>query len=162
MTFEEEIRKAVNLKFSSDDMTGWRLREAHEIVQRDDEKALDGRWLPAGKWFYSPIGEPVGIQKVRCRSDAPASTDPLKVLEEERGKVYGSPRSSHANIGLSWSAILQQHYGITLDHPIPDFVVALMMTTFKCQRSARVFKEDNYDDGAVYLGFAKRFQQNKE
>lgn len=83
----------------------------------------------------------------------------LKRLEAERGKVYGDPKLSHTNIGLSWTALIQQHYGVTLDHPIPPELVALMMTTFKCQRSARVFKQDNYDDVHVYASFAERFQK---
>ncbi len=83
----------------------------------------------------------------------------LKALEAERGKVYGDPKLSHTNIGLSWTGLLQQHYGIALDHPIPPELVALMMTTFKCQRSARVYHADNYDDGRVYLDFAQRFQK---
>jgi len=86
----------------------------------------------------------------------------LAALEAERGKIYGPPRPSHANIGLSWTGLIQQHYGITLPHPIPDFLVALMLDHFKGQRSARVFHQDNYDDKHVYAGFAERFQQGKE
>lgn len=82
-----------------------------------------------------------------------------KALEAERGQVYGDPLPSHRNIGLSWTGLLQQHYGITLDHPIPPEMVALMMVTFKAQRSCRVFKADNYDDLAVYADFARRFQE---
>lgn len=83
----------------------------------------------------------------------------LKALEAERGRVYGDPKLSHINIGLSWTALLQQHYGIQLSHPIPPELVALMMVTFKAQRSSRVFHQDNYDDMAVYADFAKRFQK---
>ena len=89
-------------------------------------------------------------------------TQELKKVEDERGKVYGAPRHSHTNIGLSWTGLIQQHYGITLPHPLPDHLVALMMTTFKCQRSARVHHPDNFVDGHVYLDFADRFQQGKE
>ena len=85
-------------------------------------------------------------------------TPELKAIEEQRGRVYGDPLTSHINIGLSWTALLQQHFGITLDHPIPPELVALMMVTFKAQRSCRVFQADNYDDLAVYADFARRFQ----
>lgn len=88
--------------------------------------------------------------------------DNLKAIEEERGKVYGPTRFSHENIGLSWTGLIQQHYGIKLDHPIPDFLVAMMMSHFKGQRSVRVFHQDNYDDKHNYTGFAERFQQGKE
>lgn len=76
----------------------------------------------------------------------------------ERGKVYGDPYESHRNIGLTWTALIQQAYGIELPHPMPASLVALMMAAFKVQRSARVFKEDNYIDLSAYAGFAQSFQ----
>lgn len=79
----------------------------------------------------------------------------------ERGKVYGDPRESHINIGLAWTALLQQHYGIKLDHAIPPEMVALMMVTFKAQRSARAFKADNFIDLHAYARFAEEFQGGK-
>lgn len=85
-------------------------------------------------------------------------TDNLHKLAEERGKVYGDPLQSHTNIGHSWTGLIQQHYGIELNHPIPPELVALMMVTFKAQRSCRAFKPDNYDDLAVYAEFARTFQ----
>lgn len=87
--------------------------------------------------------------------------DHLQAIEAERGRVYGDPKTSHENIGLAWTGLLQQHYGIKLDHPIPDWLVALMMVQFKAQRSARVFKQDNFDDARVYLDFSERFQSPK-
>lgn len=92
-------------------------------------------------------------------SNSPAPKTKLEDLVAERGKVYGDPKLSHINIGLSWTGLLQQHYGIVLDHPLPPALVALMMTTFKAQRAARVFHQDNYDDLRVYAGFAETFQQ---
>lgn len=81
---------------------------------------------------------------------------------EERGKVYGDPYESHKNIGLSWTGLLQQHYGITLPHPLPASLIAQMMTTFKVQRSCRVYKDDNYLDARVYNGFAEEFQKKEQ
>lgn len=89
-------------------------------------------------------------------------TPELKAIEVERGKVYGDPKTGHTNIGLVWTGLLQQHYGITLSHPIPPEVVALMMVQFKAQRSARAFKKDNFDDLHVYADFAERFQKPGE
>lgn len=89
-------------------------------------------------------------------------TDKLKAIEVERGEIYGPPNTSHTNIGYSWTGLIQQHYGIKLDHPIPNFLVALMMTTLKAQRSCKAFKQDNYDDMKVFADFAERFQQGKE
>lgn len=81
-----------------------------------------------------------------------------KVIEE-RGKVYGDPLLSHENIGLSWTGLIQQHYGIRLDHPLPASLVAQMMVTFKMQRACKVWHEDNYVDAQAYLGFAEEFQK---
>ena len=77
---------------------------------------------------------------------------------KERGKIYGDPSLSHENIGLAWTGMIQQHYGIKLDHPLPDWVVELMMVQFKLQRSARVYHPDNFVDAKAYLQFAEKDQ----
>jgi Domain of unknown function (DUF6378) len=94
----------------------------------------------------------------------PTHTSPAFVQKtiEERGKVYGDPYQSHQNIGLAWTALIQQHYGITLEHPIPAYLIAQMMAGFKLQRAARVHKKDNYTDAQAYLGFSDDFQQRHE
>lgn len=81
---------------------------------------------------------------------------------EERGKIYGDPYDSHVNIGKTWTALIQQHYGQTLPHDIPASLVAQMMSAFKIQRSARVFHEDNYIDLSAYSGFACDFQKREQ
>ena len=73
----------------------------------------------------------------------------------ERGTVYGEPHHSHKNIGLEWTGILQQFYGIDLPSAIPAHVVELMMASFKIHRAVRVFHEDNYVDCRAYLEFAE-------
>ena len=79
---------------------------------------------------------------------------------EERGLIYGEPELSHENIGLAWTGLLQQHYGLRLDHPLPAWLVELMMAAFKIHRAARVFHEDNYMDLEAYaLRFAKEHQR---
>jgi len=78
---------------------------------------------------------------------------------EERGKIYGPPKHSHDNIGLGWTGLIQQHYGISLPYPLPAFLVELMMAQFKIQRSARVYHADNYVDVAAYLKFAEQDQE---
>jgi hypothetical protein len=88
-----------------------------------------------------------------------AEDDKLAQIREERGRIYGDPMASHANIGLSWTALIQQHYGITLDHPLPTSLVAQMMVTFKMQRASRVYHADNYDDAKNYLRFAEEAQK---
>ncbi len=78
----------------------------------------------------------------------------------ERGLVYGEPHLSHENIGLAWTGLIQQHYGVRLDHPLPAFLVELMMAAFKVQRSCRVFHPDNYIDLKAYSGFAEHAQSH--
>ena len=86
----------------------------------------------------------------------------LDAIKAERGKVYGDPQLSHENIGLSWTALIQQCYGIRLDHPIPSFLVSQMLVVFKMQRAARVFHQDNYDDARNYLEFAEKGQKQND
>jgi hypothetical protein len=80
----------------------------------------------------------------------------------QRGKVYGDPKQSHINIGFSWTGLIQQHYGITLEHPIPASLVAQMLVNFKMQRAWRVFHTDNFDDAHAYTQFAQEFQKQEQ
>lgn len=91
---------------------------------------------------------------------APPKPSTVDSTIQERGKVYGELHHSHHNIGLAWTALIQQHYGIKLDHPLPDFIVELMMVAFKVQRSSRVYHADNYVDLEAYARFAKHAQEN--
>jgi hypothetical protein len=77
----------------------------------------------------------------------------------ERGKVYGEPHLSHENIGLAWTGLIQQHYGMRLDHPLPSWLVEMMMASFKIHRASRVFHADNFLDCRAYLAFAEHGQQ---
>jgi hypothetical protein len=86
--------------------------------------------------------------------------DIVKETIEERGKVYGEPHHSHANIGLAWAGLIQQYYGIKLPGPMPSHLVELMMVAFKVHRSARVFHADNYIDLRAYAAFAEHAQEN--
>lgn len=84
--------------------------------------------------------------------------DTVKFTIEERGRIYGEPHLSHENIGLAWTGLLQQHYGMRLEHPIPSWLVELMMASFKVHRSARVYHADNFVDAKAYLAFAEHAQ----
>jgi hypothetical protein len=89
----------------------------------------------------------------------PKNNDVVSDTIKERGKIYGDPKLSHENIGLAWTGLIQQHYGIRLDHPLPSWMVELMMVDFKTQRSARVFHGDNFLDARAYLLFAEDHQR---
>lgn len=79
---------------------------------------------------------------------------------EQRSNIYGPPQMSMENIGLAWTGLIQQHFGIRLDHPIPGFLTALMMSEVKINRSARVFHPDNFVDAPAFLQFAHDAQKN--
>lgn len=83
----------------------------------------------------------------------------------ERGRTYGDPYDSHCNIGLAWTGLIQQHYGIRLAHPIPAHVVALMMVQFKASRSSlntARHHADNYVDMHAYAKFADAFKLKEQ
>jgi hypothetical protein len=108
--------------------------------------------------------EPEGNGKPRTKflgtpSPDAACVDQVLATIKERGKIYGDPALSHHNIGLTWTGLIQQHYGIRLDHPLPAWLVELMMVAFKVHRSARVFHADNYVDAKAYLKFAEEDQE---
>ena len=86
-------------------------------------------------------------------------SDIVSATIQERGKVYGEPHLSHENIGLSWTGLIQQHYGIRLDHPLPSWLVEMMLASFKIHRASRVFHADNFLDCRAYLAFAEHGQQ---
>ena len=88
-------------------------------------------------------------------------SDIISTTIAERGKVYGDPSLSHENIGLSWTGIIQQHYGMKLPHVMPDYLVELLMVAFKTHRAARVYHADNYVDLAAYAKFAEADQKRR-
>lgn len=93
--------------------------------------------------------------------DTKKSQDVVEQTIAERGQVYGDPEGSHANIGLAWTALIQQHYGMLLDHPLPPWLVALMLASMKLQRSTIAYREDNYIDLKAYGKFAEEFQKSE-
>ncbi len=81
-------------------------------------------------------------------------------LHAQRMVEYGSDGVNNLrNVGLMWTGILQAEYGIILEHPIPNHIVACMMSAMKISRVAQgIYKEDNYDDAACYLTIAQKGQ----
>jgi len=62
----------------------------------------------------------------------------------ERGKQYGEPTFNHRNIGLAWTGLIQQHYGI--DRACND----------------APYHEDNYLDGINYVRLAQRAAESEQ
>lgn len=85
----------------------------------------------------------------------------LQAILDERGRVYGPKFESHVNIGLSWTGLIQQHYGLSLPAPIPASLVMQMLVILKMQRAARVFHDDNYDDAVNYAEMARDAQRQE-
>ena len=135
----------------------YRMLEAGEVIQKGDQVG-DGH----GVWWTSCVSgqaveaKSVGFYRRRIKTDA---TDIVSKTIEERGKTYGEPQESMRNIGVAWTAILQQHYGIKLEHEIPAWVAANMLVAFKLQRTLKGWHEDNYIDAEAYLRFAKEGQK---
>lgn len=99
------------------------------------------------------------MQKRKRTQESKKATAKVAKTVAVRGKVYGPPKPCLENIGLAWTAIIQQRYQIKLSCPIEPHIAALMMTMFKCVRSGLAYKPDNYVDGHAYLGFAQDFQK---
>lgn len=87
--------------------------------------------------------------------------DKIEAIKRERQVVYGEPRENHRGIAQAWAGLLQPHADkIARGEPIPEWCVALCMAALKMNRMRRVFKQDNYDDIAAYLGFAEQWQRD--
>ncbi len=96
------------------------------------------------------------------------SPAPKEDLDQAEGRVilsrssaYGDGVEGHANLGLMWTGLLQNHYGIRLDHPIPSHLVLLMMAQNKANRAALPTPEriDDYVDNRNYVRIAWKAAQ---
>lgn len=76
-----------------------------------------------------------------------------RVLQDREGS-YGDAGESHRLLGHSWTALLEKHYGIELDHPIPSHVVLLMQAENKIHRAVQSAKKDDFVDGRNYIRLA--------
>lgn len=85
--------------------------------------------------------------------------DQLKAeTQEDREDRYGDGVFGHANLGLVWTSLLQNHYDIEFDHPVPGHLVCLMMAGNKLNRAALPTEPhvDDYVDASGYLDIARR------
>lgn len=81
-----------------------------------------------------------------------------KTIFLQRQETYGPFDQCHRNLGLAFTALIQNHYHITLEHPIPGFLAALMLAAMKQVRATNTFHGDNYDDLLNYAQFAEAMQ----
>lgn len=62
------------------------------------------------------------------------------------------------NIASVWSVLLTDY----LVKDIPGWMIPLMFSAMKIVRASHKFKQDNYDDAAVYLFQANDMQEKQE
>lgn len=94
-------------------------------------------------------------------SDAALSgEDRLEGIMKERDAVYGDASRILSNTGLAVTALIQQHYGIVLDHPLPVHIMCEINILIKVMRVANPgFHRDSLDD---QIGYAKLALQVSE
>lgn len=83
-----------------------------------------------------------------------------------RQKRYGTFIQAHANLGLLWTALIQNYFRIKLPTPIPSHLVLLMMVASKLNRAVAeqgvLLNDDNYTDSEIYLEMAKNAKKEFE
>ncbi len=79
-----------------------------------------------------------------------------QAVHDQRAAIYGDATDGHTNLGLIITGLIQGHYDIKLDHPVPADLALLIMAGGKLNRAARanVYHADNYVDGKVYFELA--------
>ena len=84
--------------------------------------------------------------------------DRVEKVQAEKTKQYGDATFGTANLGLAWTGILQNHFGVELPHVIPSHVILLMMASIKVNLAAMnsQFQEDDYVDGISYFELAEK------
>lgn len=88
----------------------------------------------------------------------------LDAIKRDRQAIYGDPRENHRGIAQMIASLLQPWWRrIKAMEPLPEHLIALIMSQVKQNRKRRVFHDDNYDDDAVYnLQFARAWQRTCE
>ena len=81
-----------------------------------------------------------------------------KIKEDRTARYGGDATRCHGNLGILWTALLQNHYGMSLDHVLPSSLVLNMMAACKLNRiavEAKVFEGDSFDDAVNYVQLAE-------
>jgi hypothetical protein len=84
-------------------------------------------------------------------------------LPLQRSSVYATDwLTAHTNLGLLWTSLLQTHYNLELEHPIPADLTCLMMAALKLGRASySSLLPDNYLDAVVYTWFAHQAKEQE-
>jgi Domain of unknown function (DUF6378) len=106
-----------------------------------------------------------GLYDVAFPAAQPHASSPENVREKlrrERGARYGDVFINQSTIGQMYTAMLEQHYQISLPHPIPGSLAAAFMVLVKLNRAAfSPNHADNFDDAHNYLDFVQECQQKE-
>lgn len=88
----------------------------------------------------------------------------VKRVRKARHQYYGDAKKNHDTVGLMFTGLLERHYEISLPHPVPGHVVALMMAAVKLNRAATPlkFNPDNYLDGCAYVEIARDIDERNK
>lgn len=114
-------------------------------------------------WKKLPAESPVIEEQKpgdRTLLDIRQTFNRILLIQEERGAEhlnnYGPSTENHRNLGEVWTAMIQHHYGIRMEHPLPASVVLLMMVALKAIRGCRGgYLEDTFDDLTSYNELAR-------
>lgn len=131
------------------------------------EEAEAMRCTHGGAGFFATLGMklpcddqdvPSPVPSMHQRAwDLASPQDRIQAVQAERGAAYGDSTFGHTNLGLLWTALLQNHYGIEFDHPIPPSVVLTMLVAHKCNRMVLSgLQTDNFLDCASYADLAEK------
>lgn len=73
-------------------------------------------------------------------------------IQLQRQPIHGDPEGAFRSIGLVWTGLLERHFQIQLDHPIPAELALAMMVGFKLSRFA--YDPNNADTRLDVHGYA--------
>jgi len=83
-------------------------------------------------------------------------------IRKDRTSRYGDHVAGHRNLGLAWTGLIQNHYGICLAHPLPAHLVEIMMAANKANRIAiNPSGRDHYNDGRIYISMAEEASEQE-
>lgn len=83
---------------------------------------------------------------------------------KDRETQYGDSNEGLYNLGMKWTALLQNYFGVRLPHLIPADIVCLMLADLKSIRASKQKKcnPDHYADGRNYFTLAEKAKKWQE
>lgn len=144
-------------------VVSWWMERYKRLKLENRELSNSLRWQEHYKGKYPAAHK---IEKLLSKSELKDSVQiPEEIQLEEwerqilhsRNEMYGDGVDGHTNLGLMWTGLLQNYYGMQLPRPIPSHLVLLMMAQNKANRAAlpvQVPRVDDYADLRNYTRIA--------